>query len=98
MPSQPPDAVTVNPLNATSATVSWSPPPPEHQNGIIQSYTIRVEGVHTQEDFDLSTNSTEVVVGNLRPFYSYRFIVAAITISHGPYSAPITVAMPSQGQ
>lgn len=98
MPSQPPNNVSVDAMNATSAVVSWAPPFQQYQNGIIQSYTVRVVGVHTDEDFTLSTNSTEVLLCDLRPFYSYEFTVAAVTTSHGPFSIPVTVAMPSLGK
>lgn len=81
-------------MNATSVVMSWVPPLQEDQNGVIQSYSIRVVGVHTDEDFSLSINSTEISVANLHPFYSYKFTVAAVTTSHGPFSMPVTVAMP----
>ena len=85
-------------MNATSVLVSWIPPPEEDRNGIIQGYTIRVVGVHTDEDFTLSVTFTEAVVGDLHPFYSYKFTVAAVTISHGPFSNPQTIGMPSLGK
>ncbi len=87
----------MNAVNATSAMISWRPPHPEDQNGIIQSYTVRVVGVHTDDDFTLSINSTEISVGSLHPFYSYEFTVAAVTIAQGPFSVSVTVAMPSLG-
>lgn len=40
-PSAPPLQVTVLTVgnqNSTSISISWDPPPPEHQNGIIQEY------------------------------------------------------------
>ena len=85
-------------LNATTALASWSPPLPEHRNGIIQGYTLRVVGVHTEEDFTLSVAGAETTVGGLHPFYSYKITVAAVTISHGPFSNPITVEMPPLGE
>lgn len=96
-PSQPPNNITVNAINASSVVVLWLPPSQEHQNGIIQSYTIRIVGVHTDDDFILGTNSTRISVNSLHPFYSYKFTVAAVTISRGPFSMPITIAMPSLG-
>lgn len=96
-PSESPTDVRVTPLNATTVVVSWTPPLPEHRNGIIQGYTIRVVGVHTPEDFTLSVNSTETMIGSLHPFYSYKYTVAAVTISHGPFSNPVTVMIPPLG-
>ena len=97
-PSEPPANVSVTSLNATTALASWSPPLPEHRNGIVQGYTVRVVGVHTREDFTTSVNATESVIGSLHPFYSYKMTVAAITISHGPFSNPVTVEMPPLGE
>ncbi len=96
-PSESPSNVTVTAINATSVIASWVPPPPEDRNGIIQGYSIRVVGVHTDEDFSLTINATEISVGLLHPFYSYKFSVAAITISHGPFSNPFTLMMPPLG-
>lgn len=43
VPSAPPQAVTVSTAtlsNSSSISVSWQPPPPEMQNGIIQEYKV----------------------------------------------------------
>ena len=96
-PSDSPKNVSATATNASTVVVSWSPPPPEHRNGIIQSYTVRVVGTHTGEDFTLSTSSTSITVGSLHPFYTYRFTVAAVTVSEGPFSNPSTVMMPPLG-
>ena len=97
-PSQAPINVTVLPTNASTVIVSWLPPAEEDRNGIIQGYTIRVVGVQTDEDFTLSVTPTETVIGSLHPFYSYKFTVATVTISHGPFSNPVTVQMPPLGK
>lgn len=47
-PSAPPQSVTVLTVgnhNSTSISISWDPPPPDHQNGVIQEYK-----VHTVSD------------------------------------------------
>jgi hypothetical protein len=97
-PSESPANVSVIPLNATAVSVTWDPPPPEHRNGIIQGFSIRVVGVHTPEDYTVSTISTDTLIRGLHPFYSYKFTVAAVTTSHGPFSNPITVMIPPFGK
>lgn len=89
--------VSVTATNATTVVATWTPPREEDRNGIIQGYTIRVVGVHTGEDFTLSVNATGTVLSNLHPHYSYKFTVAAMTISLGPFSNPVTVMMPPLG-
>lgn len=42
-PSAPPQQVTVLTVgnqNSTSISISWDPPPTDHQNGIIQEYKV----------------------------------------------------------
>ncbi len=97
-PSESPINVTILPTNASTVIVSWVPPAEEDRNGVIQGYTVRVVGVHTEEDFTLSVSTTETVIGGLHPFYSYKFTVATVTISHGPFSNPVTIMMPPLGK
>lgn len=44
-PSAPPQSVTVLTVgnhNSTSISISWDPPPPDHQNGVIQEYKVEI--------------------------------------------------------
>ncbi|XP_039601803.1 roundabout homolog 2 isoform X3 [Polypterus senegalus] len=83
-PSAPPKSVTVLMVgnhNSTSISVSWDPPPPEHQNGIIQEYKIWCFGnesrFHINKTVDAAIRS--VVIGGLYPGIQYRVEVAAST-------------------
>ena len=69
----------------------------EHQNGVIEEYSIQVTGVDTTEKFELSTNDTNITVFSLHPFYTYKFAVAAHTIALGPFSSPVNLQMPAAG-
>lgn len=45
-PSAPPQSVTVLTVgnhNSTSISISWDPPPPDHQNGVIQEYKVETK-------------------------------------------------------
>lgn len=45
-PSAPPQSVTVLTVgnhNSTSISISWDPPPPDHQNGVIQEYKVEMK-------------------------------------------------------
>ncbi|XP_061575657.1 roundabout homolog 2 isoform X10 [Cololabis saira] len=83
-PSAPPQQVTVltvgNP-NSTSISISWDPPPPDHQNGIIQEYKIWCLGnetrFHVNKTVDAAIRS--VVVGGLQVGVQYHVEVAAST-------------------
>ncbi|XP_074048881.1 LOW QUALITY PROTEIN: roundabout homolog 2 [Macrotis lagotis] len=81
-PSAPPQSVTVLTIgnhNSTSISVSWDPPPPDHQNGIIQEYKIWCLGnetrFHINKTVDASIRS--VVIGGLFPGIQYQVEVAA---------------------
>ncbi|XP_062817339.1 roundabout homolog 3 isoform X2 [Anolis carolinensis] len=97
VPSAPPQAVTVVMLgtsNSTSISISWEPPPPTEQNGIIQDYQIWCLGnesrYHINKTVDGTVHST-VLLG-LVPGMVYRTEVAAATRAGvGVRSAPVTI-------
>uniref|UniRef100_A0A8C1VGA8 Roundabout, axon guidance receptor, homolog 2 (Drosophila) n=1 Tax=Cyprinus carpio TaxID=7962 RepID=A0A8C1VGA8_CYPCA len=83
-PSAPPQQVTVLTVgnqNSTSISISWDPPPAEHQNGIIQEYKIWCLGnetrFHVNKTVDAAIRS--VVVGGLQAGVQYHVEVAAST-------------------
>ncbi|XP_030634928.1 roundabout homolog 2 [Chanos chanos] len=83
-PSAPPQQVTVLTVgnqNSTSISISWDPPPPDHQNGIIQEYKIWCLGnetrFHVNKTVDAAIRS--VVIGGLQVGVLYRVEVAAST-------------------
>ncbi|KAM9318522.1 roundabout homolog 2 [Pholidichthys leucotaenia] len=83
-PSAPPQQVTVLTVgnqNSTSISISWDPPPPDHQNGIIQEYKIWCLGnetrFHVNKTVDAAIRS--VVVGGLQVGVVYHVEVAAST-------------------
>ena len=92
-----------NDFNATitspySAILTWAPPPPDQQNGIIIGYIINVTILETNETFLLFSNTTSLTVNGLRPFRNYVCIIAAQTsVGIGPYSAVFTVTTPQDG-
>ena len=81
-------------LNATTAQLTWEPPPPEHRNGIIEEYIVKVTGVDTTEEYELHFNQTFAIVSDLHPFYRYKFSIAAVTIAVGPFSSSLILQMP----
>lgn len=83
-PSAAPQSVTVQTVgsnNSTSISVSWDPPPPDHQNGIIQDYRIWCLGNETRFHINKTVDAAirSVVIGGLYPGVQYRVEVAAST-------------------
>ena len=96
-PSDVPENITLSAQSATSVLVAWQPPAVDARNGIIVGYTVGVVGVQTSEEFDRSTNETEILITGLHPFYAYRFTVAARTVGLGPYSTSLQLSLPGGG-
>ncbi|XP_011932792.1 PREDICTED: roundabout homolog 2 isoform X9 [Cercocebus atys] len=83
-PSAPPQSVTVltvGSYNSTSISVSWDPPPPDHQNGILQEYKIWCLGNETRFHINKTVDAAirSVIIGGLFPGIQYRVEVAAST-------------------
>ncbi|XP_035391761.1 roundabout homolog 2-like [Electrophorus electricus] len=96
-PSAPPQQVTVLAVgdqNSTSVSISWDPPPTDHQNGIIQEYKVWCLGnesrFHVNKTVDAAIRS--VVVSGLQAGVRYRVEVAAGTSAGtGVKSEPQTI-------
>ena len=99
VPTGPPEAVEVQPENPTTLVLSWQPPAPENQNGIIIHYRVNITEIETGRLLSYTAvNTTILAVHDFHPFYNYTCIVAAVTIGVGPYSAPAVIQMPEDGK
>ncbi|XP_065209476.1 roundabout homolog 2-like [Planococcus citri] len=90
VPSAPPENIQIETLNETTAFVKWSPPPPQHFNGHLLGYKIKVTSyndskVLVQETLNAST--TSIILHNLTFGASYVTRIVAYTgAGDGPYS------------
>ncbi|XP_067849522.1 roundabout homolog 2 [Heptranchias perlo] len=102
-PSAPPQSVTVLTVgnhNSTSISVSWDPPPAQHQNGIIQEYKIWCLGNETRFHINKTVDAAirSVVIGGLLPGVQYRVEVAASTSAGvGVKSEPQPIVIGNRG-
>lgn len=81
--------------------VSWDPPLPDMQNGLIVDYILRITGLNTDEDYEVHSGDNApntLMAQGLHPFYTYLFSIAAVTIGNGPFSAAVTFQMPQDGK
>ena len=83
--------MTVIDVGSTFIELRWDALSPSEQNGVLRQYRVLVMEVETGRNHSLSTTSSYTSVTNLHPFYSYNVTVAAVTVSIGPYSPPISV-------
>jgi Fibronectin type III domain len=84
VPSAAPENPTCNVLSSTSIYVTWSPPPPEHQNGKIRGY--KVAFTPTDEYYDrnptttISTTTNQYyTIENAKKYTNYTIYVRAFT-------------------
>ena len=85
-PNGPPVGVSHLEVTSTSVTLRWNPPEASQQNGVIRSYIVIVWEEETGRNFSVNSTNTELSIGNLHPFYTYHFTVAAVTVSQGPFT------------
>ena len=84
-------------VSSRSITLVWKPPPISSHNGIIQEYTLRIEETITKPTLFYKSQSSNVTLQNLHPYYKYQISVAAVTVDVGPY-ATITVRTLEEGK
>lgn len=97
-PTAPPDSVMHLVVTPTSVTLTWIPPPSNETNGVIRQYVLFVIEEDTGRNFTLTSTVTELIVGNLHPFYTYHFAVSAFTVAAGPYTQQYTIQTEQDGK
>ncbi|KAL1491476.1 hypothetical protein ABEB36_012070 [Hypothenemus hampei] len=98
VPSAPPDTITAGFFNNTAGWVRWSPPPPQHCNGIITGYKIQIKGGITKT-ITMNATTTSILISNLTSGATYSAKVAATTsIGQGPYSTPVPLLTAPRAQ
>ena len=92
--------ILASPLNSSTLQLGWNAPPAQLHNGLIVDYSVNVSEVETGNSFQLVTGGlTNIVVPGLQPYYTYVFVIAALTIvGHGPYSTSSSIQMPEDGE
>ena len=100
VPTAFPQAIQTMIVNSSAVLVTWQPPPPEHQNGIITAYVVSVSlaGKDTTPQY-YTSSSLSLTLVELLPFSTYIIAVAAETdIGRGPFSSSFTVYTPEDGK
>ncbi|XP_044754748.1 roundabout homolog 2-like isoform X2 [Coccinella septempunctata] len=98
IPSAPPDGITAGVFNETAGWVKWSPPPPQHHNGVIVGYKIQIKGVNVRSIL-INATTTSVLISNLTNGKQYTARVAAVTsVGQGPFSNSVPLLTASRAQ
>ena len=97
-PSAPPTDLLATALSARTLNITWEAPVFTEQNGIIRSYRLNISVTETGSSELLMSDQPQLLFEDLHPFYTYSFLIAAVTISPGPYSEILTIQMPQAGE
>ena len=73
---------TVN--SSSIATVQWSPPQADLQNGVIQFYSIQLVAAETGSMLQYTSTELSLTITDLHPYYTYTCTIAAVTVAPGP--------------
>ena len=86
VPSGTPTNVQGVAISSTSIRLTWEPPQPGDQNGVIQAYNITITEVVTGRMmyFRESGIDSILIVNFLHPYYTYQCSISAETIGPGP--------------
>ena len=85
VPSGTPTNVQGIAISSTSIRLTWEPPRPEDQNGVIQAYNITIIEVVTGSTVYFRNGMNFILtVNSLHPYYTYQCSISAETIGPGP--------------
>ena len=97
-PTSSPVGVATSSVSSRSIQLTWNPPPDDQINGIIQHYIVKVQVAESQEQTQHQTSSLQFTLTDLQPYCTHTIEVAAFTIALGPFSEPLTVLTPEDGE
>ena len=92
VPSGPPQSLEATNVEQTTITISWRPPPPYEQNGVITRYQVTFDSSVTQ------TTALSFTASSLVPNSEYVITVAAgNSVGFGPATEiPVTTKPPGK--
>ena len=100
-PSSPPTDFSVMATSSESVIVSWGPPPPAAQNGIITLYILTCQSEERNEDLTMTMKfpeEGEYSLSGFRPATTYSCTVLAITGGGSGPPAMQTITLPDDGK
>lgn len=81
----------VSELYSRRVVLSWMPPEPEYQNGVITEYHLSIEALDFYFSFHQTFPNTSGEVSNLKPYSTYQVTISASTvIGVGPQTDVLT--------
>ena len=85
-------------MSSKSAHLSWEPPNPEEQNGVLTGYFVNITSTDG-DGFQFFSVSNQPRVDSLNPHGTYLLTVAAVTAAGiGPSSPAVTATTLEDGK
>ena len=79
--------------------LQWLPPLDVNHNGRIRHYIISLKnGNSSNNNITTPTSQLSINIGSLQSDSAYTCAVAAVTISPGPFSTPVTFSIEYDGK
>ena len=97
VPSGPPTSFSTSTAGPRSITLSWSPPQPDQQNGILRYYVITLTSALPTISRNVSASLSNITIGGLRPYTPYSCTVRVATIGLGLPTATQRILTPEDG-
>ena len=89
-PITSPEDIITTATTPSTALLSWDELDMGQQNGVIMGYVINITVLQTGETLQVFSNTTSLLLEQLRPFTFYSCIIAAQTSAGiGPFSTTI---------
>ena len=100
VPTSPPLNPTGVADTSRSLSLSWDPPPPGDQHGMLRHYIVNITEVETGRTIQHTTQgpTPSIQVPLLHPYYTYQWRVSAYTVGEGPYTSVSTLNTPEDGE
>ena len=87
-PSGPPQNLTGEFINSTSLLITWDPPLPNDQNGVIRGYNVSYN-ISAGGEESIFVRDTTVELAGLQKFTFYNVSVQAFTVGSGPIDSTV---------
>ena len=59
---------------------------------------VNVSVIETGNTEQLTSDQPQLTIEGLHPFYTYSFLIAAVTVGPGPFSEVLSIQMPQAGE
>ena len=91
VPRGPPTNFSVAALSSNSLHISWDPPLPEEQNGVVTHYVVTITNLNDGLEREHIVLNTSLMVYSLDPHTEYEvYVTAATAVGAGPPTVPLS--------